>query len=319
MKVTNNLLILAVSLSTLFYACDFTSAKKKSYELVEETYHSCVLLKNIKIDTNACSGQLMGVKIMFSLDTRSNEELRSFGSQCNGYEINLKLCNEQCKAIPCNRDSLDSLKRDVCEYNNIFTSLKGDCEFFIPFRDMSTNAGRQALLFNIETFPVKINYKENTPNEIQNVKRLKSTPDSKVIVKQYFLLPQVYKMQVLVKSFETDTTLYNPSNMDTHLFGPGYPDLFWQLDIGVKSIYSSPVSHNSLKFIYPYNTPSFYISEKDNVTFTVYDFDTFSRNDILTNVVGSPFSISHDTLYPSCLAFGKLKKLYIASVILNKK
>ena len=315
MKKTPVLLwVIASVIVGILQSCFFLDTNYSGYKIMTENYHSCVFFKNITIDTSFCMNMVYGIKIGFDVDTRSKETLGSFGKECNGYELNISLKDKNNKIIPAFNNNLDTLQTTTSTFTQVISVLNTRCEFFIPYCYINLPKGMQDLLIGIETFPVKVITCDSlaTTNAI---KRLKQKPDAEVVIKQNINQPALYLTRIYVKSFDTDTKKYDASNMDFHLFGPGYPDLYWTLMLNGKIIYDSPIMKNELSYDSAYVSDAFYISEKDGINFMIQDYDDFSRNDLMATVDASPLKLSHNVDKPSVFTFGLIKNLKIASVI----
>lgn len=256
-----------------------------------------------------------GIKIGFDVDTRSRETISSFGKDCNGYEIKITLRDKKNKIVSTGECLSDSVQPGTNTFDQLLLSLKAHCEFYIPYCYINLPKGMQDLMIGIETFPVKVTYDTLITSNISNIKRLKEKPDIEMLIRQEINQPAIYQARIYVKSFDTDTSKYDAGNMDFHILGPGYPDLFWTLMLNGKVIYSSSVMKNQLSYDSAYVSDAFYFSDRDRINFMIQDYDTFSRNDLMATVDASPLKLSHNVDKPDVMTFGIIKNLKIASVI----
>lgn len=119
-------------------------------------------------------------------------------------------------------------------------------------------------------------------------------------------VPEIKQMKIEVLSYYTDTSAYNPHEMDVSFLGPGYPDLFWKIFLGGNSIYTSSINHNALA-VETGELATFYATLKDTLKIGVYDSDDLSKDDFMgkTNVTLTQLSETQT----HALKFDKIKKL----------
>ncbi|MCZ2443769.1 MAG: hypothetical protein LC101_08365 [Flavobacteriales bacterium] len=158
--------------------------------------------------------------------------------------------------------------------------------FFIPYRRILDNPGKQAFTFRLS---------------ICDKRKIITEP---LIVSQItdLTLPEVYIVSVDLKSAEVQEGAYDNPGQNIPILGmffgersktgKGYPDVVWDIRIGSDIIFESDEATN--EFFAKPDRAVFRISEDDPVLLSVWDNDDFSSDDLigskmLTLPVG-PFS-----------------------------
>jgi len=301
----------------LLFSCNYEQYSDKNYTIIEEKNSSSHYFSDIKIDTAAYENYLSGLKVTLKISQEaiSAEEnsLKVFGKYCNGYEINVQLCNLDGKLLPRFHDDLDSLDNTALSEQTIVSVPDGSTSsFFFPYRSINIPHGSNEVMFRIQTFPV-IASKDSMENSVSE--RISEKSDISVKLKSKINFPEVHTAQLYVKDFFLDTDTFDPSACDIHFFGSGYPDPMFRIYIKDHLIYSSQYFKNSLYFRGPELSEDIKFTDKDFFTFDVLDYDSWGRSDILAEITASPNWISHDTMKLSNIKFGYLKYLNIAAVI----
>jgi hypothetical protein len=309
--------VLLVFITILLFSCNYERASDKGYTILEEKNCSSFYISDITIDTAAYEDYLSGIKVTLQISQEAisaeNNSLKSFGKDCNGYEINIQLCGMDGKLLPRFFDDFDSLNYTApLEKTVVSVPENSSSSFFFPYRSINIPHGSNEIIFHIQTFPV-ITSKDSFENPVS--KRLSEKFDISEKLKTKINFPEVHTARLYVKDFFLDTDKFDPSSCDVHIFGPGYPDPMFRIYTKDHMIYSSQYFKNSLSFKGPELTGDIKFTDKDYFTFDILDYDSWGRSDILAEITASPNWISHDTLKLSSVKFGYLKYLNIAAVI----
>lgn len=89
--------------------------------------------------------------------------------------------------------------------------------------------------------------------------------------------------------------------------GKGYPDVFWTLTSGKKTLLTTSIFNNS--FIGPTDSCTFQMLENDALTLKVYDYDVLSRNDYLGSMQLP--KLNGETTYQGVLKNGNVESMRI--------
>jgi hypothetical protein len=300
-------------------SCNYDQYHNKNFKLIEEKDNTSLYFSDISFDTAAFENYLFGFRIdlqisKYGLSFKKNL-LETFGSDCNGYEIYLEVCDKNGHILKKQKDSYDSTGViDLADSTILFNPTGSKNSFFFPYRLMGLKDGMNEILINISTIPV-YTYKDKNNNTV--CKHLSAKHDITAKLKISLDFPHLYMIRIFVKKFLLDTTKFDPSQCDFHIFGPGYPDPMYSIASGTHLIYASRHYRNIINFPDPDTSVVFACTNRDCFTIDILDYDSWGRSDLLAETVGSPFRISHDIKKPSRIHFGYLKYLDIASIINN--
>ena len=301
----------------LLNSCNYEQNKKKGYTVIEEINSSSFYISDIKIDTAAYEDFLSGIRITLKISheaiTADDNSLKRFGDDCTGYEVNIQLCDINGKLIPRVNDNFDSLSNSNLSSQNIVSvPEKSTSSFFFPYRSIGMPKGPGEIMLTILTYPA-YSIDDTLYNTVS--KRKSGKPDISLKIKTKITFPEIHTARFYVKEFFLDTTKFNPSACDVHIFGPGYPDPMFRIFSKDHLIYSSNYFKNSLYFRGPEVTQEIKFTAKDCFTLKILDYDSWGQSDMLAEITASPDWISHDSLKLSTVKFGNLKYLKIATVI----
>lgn len=288
-----------------------------NYKIISENYNSPLYFSDVYIDTAAFLDNIYGLMVQMKLDFPSLEgKIEKNFNNANGYEVNINLLDKAGKPIKYLEDSIENDPAIFLKITKAKKTIqKAKYKFFFPYRKFKLPEGKQEIRIVIESYPINIpddstNLKSAEP---VNYKRVTAKPDISIQMAQPILMPKLHRLYLWANNIVLDTSKFNPHDCDFALFGPGYPDLTWAVWAGDRNIYTSPTYTNQLQIINPHTTPAFYVSSNDNILFEVYDFDTFSKNDLMGRFSCSPLTLSHSINKADFKVFDKVKKMRIAA------
>lgn len=299
----------------------YDNNNKINYTVIAESYNSPLFFSDVYIDTAAFSDDVFGLMMQMKLDYPMLEgKMEKNFNNANGYEVNVKFLDAKGLPIKYLEDSIDKDPEIFLKISKAKKTIqKASYKFFFPYRKFKLPAGKQDLRIVIESFAINIpDDSVNQRNaEPVHYKHVTAKPDIYMQIAQSIEMPKLFKVAIWSDDIVLDTSKFKPHDCDFALFGPGYPDLTWAVRVGDKNIYTSPTYTNQLCITEPHSTPGFYITSSDKIMVEVYDFDTFSRNDLMGKFVESPLLLSHNISKPDFKVFDKVKKMRIAAPYKN--
>lgn len=255
-----------------------------------ENYGQNGIYANIRLKFKFGAGQIAGA------DTNQNLKNYYFYltiTDTNGFLVYSPSITEVFTGGNETANMLKMLKATNSNYEN-------ELNFFIPYRLLSLQNGRQMLDFQLHA-----TNKENTIH-FRNLY-------SKYIRVQQPVIDHYY---IRVDNLEVEKGTYDVAGKDiplVNLFispksktGKGYPDVCWSLRIGDQGIFRSDVSKNSF-----YGNDGYHQFRKakiDSAYFYVYDMDITTFNDNIGNFMLTGFDSITEKYYEN-LSFEKVKNV----------
>ncbi|WP_299466273.1 hypothetical protein [uncultured Microscilla sp.] len=279
------------------------------------------------VDTNNTRRGSWGVMVRLSFDfqdSTSFEKLRQRGF--DGYLVDMYVVPE---GKPAGQQFNDLLKekflksflkegnREV-KYISEATAFKYKHKY--AFREFGLPAGRHNLLFKIAFLPVKFKPDEQLSKFVR-IAKLGKTPDFVFDGGFKCTTPPLKKVRVRVADIEFDKKKGKAGESDFTLLkiGSGYPDLYWKVFVGRDPVFRSQRDKNSLRYKGDHTSKPFYCTEKDRLTFAVYDHDIsiFNRDDLLLRKRGKLRDFSQEIGHADVLSSRKIKTAKVAIEVLK--
>lgn len=183
------------------------------------------------------------------------------------------------------------------------------------FRSFGLPAGKNPLNFKIAFLPVKFKSDEQLSKFVR-IDKIEKKADFVLNGQFMCTTPPLKKVRVKVANIEFDKKKGKASESDFTLLkiGSGYPDLYWKILAGRETIFKAQRDKNSLKYKGDRTSKIFYCTEKDRLTFAVYDHDIsiFNKDDLLLRKRGKLNDFSHNPSRPDEFSSKKIK---IAKVV----
>ena len=146
----------------------------------------------------------------------------------------------------------------------------------LNYRELNLSAGRHELLFEIAAWPIF------SLDSGHKKKQTATVPIWHVAGHLPFMMPAKYEAVVSVKQIKIDKN--NAAGNDFFLStfgGKGYPDLFWAVFRDNEQVFKSRVQKNCTQYRYDKKSSVITCFAGESLLFNAYDFDRFSRNDLL--------------------------------------
>lgn len=98
--------------------------------------------------------------------------------------------------------------------------------------------------------------------------------------------PELSIAKFVLENLKAEHKTYDTKSIIAQIFsktdkGKGFPDIFWNIELGDIQIYKSDINKNS--FVAKGDSLIFIISENDPIWFNIYDYDTFNSNDLIAS------------------------------------
>jgi hypothetical protein len=213
----------------------------------------------------------------------------------------------------------DDKKTPECLMTTLWAHPKSDTttlSVFVPYSDLHfLKMGEHSLTWEIVGNFVK------TPPANDSTQGFKRQADITTLLKFHTPIPEIYSSEISMDVLEMDTTKFKPETMDLHLFGPGYPDIFWEIKKGQEVVYQSDSCRNELNYCRKDKVKSLFFTRKENIQLNIYDFDSFmNSNDEMGSLKLTPNALAKTD--SQNLVFGYVKRMNIymknAPVVVNK-
>jgi len=149
---------------------------------------------------------------------------------------------------------------------------KQKLKFFIPYHDLALAEGK----YNLELFTEFLNSAESY--SFGQVKQKNVTVTQPQL---YFAKIDLKSLSVVEKKYDASSALGRLFSKESSNKGKGWPDVFWTVAVGKHQKYRADMNKNS--FSAHSGVVNFKIAETDPVFLSVYDFDTFNKNDFIGN------------------------------------
>lgn len=196
----------------------------------------------------------------------------------DSYEISvfLQQNNQRLKIYQPYKNPNDKKTAD-CVMTSLWAQAKSDTNtfsVFVPYSDLHfLKAGEHSLTWEIVGNFVK------TPPTNDSTQGFKRQSDISTLLKFHTPIPEIYASEISMDVLEMDTTKFKPDEMDFHLFGPGYPDIFWEIRKGSEIVFKSDSCRNEITYCRKDKVKSLYFTRKEIIQLNIYDFDSFLNND----------------------------------------
>ncbi|OJJ19037.1 hypothetical protein BKI52_19655 [marine bacterium AO1-C] len=322
---------LLIFLGTGFSACKKNKKDRDRFSDEEEVAESQVLIDTLqykplsgmnitrlRLDTSHIRprgtwGVMLRMKVDFQ-DSSAFVKLRERGF--DGYLVDMYVVPQGTKA---DRKFTELLKekflKSFLKDGNRDIKYIADAESFryrrkFSFSSLGLPAGRHNLNFKIAFLPVKFKPDEQL-NKFVRVDRIEKKPDFVYNGKFQCTTPPLKKVRVKVTKILFDKEKGKAKDSDFTLLkiGSGYPDLYWKILAGRETVFKAQRDKNSLDYKGDLTSKAFYCTEKDMLTFAVFDHDVsvFNRDDLLLRKKGKLADFSHDANNPDIFSSKKIK------------
>lgn len=146
----------------------------------------------------------------------------------------------------------------------------------LDYRDLLLSSGGHQLFFEIAAWPVL------AADSGYLAERPATTPFWHIAGHLPFTMPAKYEAVVIVNHIRADKDNATGNDFFLSTFGgKGYPDLFWTVFRDNEQIFKSRVQKNCTAYQYDKKSSVITCFADESLLFNVYDFDRFSRNDLL--------------------------------------
>jgi len=323
--------LLMILLGTGFSACKKKRKDRDRFDTDEEVVKSQasfdtlqykplsgMKITRLSLDTNHVRprgtwGVMARMKVDFQ-DSSAFVKLRERGF--DGYLVDMYVVPQGTKA---DRKFTELLKekflKSFLKDGNRQIKYISDAESFkyrrkFSFRSFGLPAGRHNLNFKIAFLPVKFKPDEQL-NKFVRVDRIEKKPDFVFNGQFKCTTPPLKKVRVKVSKilFNNDNGKAKNSDFTLLKIGSGYPDLYWKILAGRETIFKAQRDKNSLDYKGDLTSKMFYCTEKDMLTFAVFDHDVsvFNRDDLLLRKKGKLADFSQDLSNPDIFSSKKIK------------
>ena len=332
---------LSIFLGICLSACKKNTKDRFADEVTEETIQNQALFDTLQyqplsgmkitrlmLDTNHIRprgtwGVMARMRVEFQ-DSSAFVKLRQRGF--DGYLVDMYVVPNGTKADRTFTDLLkDKFLKSFLKDGNREIKYIADPESFkyrrkFSFRSFGLPAGQHNLNFKIAFLPVKFKPDEQLSKFVR-VDKIEKKPDFVFNGKFKCTTPALKKVRVKVSKIEFDKKKGDAKNSDFTLLkiGSGYPDLYWKILAGRETIFKAQHDKNSLEYKGDLTSKVFYCTEKDMLTFAVYDHDVsvFNRDDLLLRKRGKLNDFSHDVGTPDTFSSKKIKTAKVVFEIIE--
>ncbi len=234
-----------------------------------------------KVDT-LWSDDLECQAIRLTISTKAEKGFLKSLAQNNSYIIEATCSGEQARSFTTGTLFDKDSPRPYHLHSSFVIYNEQDRRFIFefPFRALEMPEGNQKIKFQLNFYPAY--FKINASNKQEGYFEKKDKKSAGNWEAQtYVYAPLLEQISFEIRHVSLDNTKKDPQTYDIRYAGPGYPDLYWQLDCGGEKIYTSPVATNVTKITKTYSTEEFYCTQKDVIEIGVYDYDKASKPDIV--------------------------------------
>ena len=274
----------------------------KLYDYQEQEFD----ISSFSISNNFKKFDLQGISVNF------NCKLKFYSHQTKGLINNEELKNYYFYIELYDKET--GIKYDFFENKQNFykldiTNLTKNISFFIPYQSINIPQGKHTLIAKLKVSDL---YKTISFGEVAQ---------TEFIIDQ----PLLYLCKLNITSLEATYHLYDKTTIVGQVFskktsdvGKGYPEIFWNLELGELIQYQSEINKNS--FIAATDSVYFTVADKTPINITVWDFDLLNKNEFISNInipnINGGSSASNSGYYNSAIeklnySFQKIRFPYL--------
>lgn len=288
---------------------------------------SGVQITRLALDTNNMRRGSWGIMAKMTVDFQDSSsfvKLRQRGF--DGYLVDMYMVTEGKQA---KREFTDLLKekflKSFLKDGNRRIKYISEAKSFkyrrkYAFRAFGLPAGKHDLSFKIAFLPVKFKPDEQLSKFVR-IDKLEKKADFVLNGKFSCTTPSLKKVRVKVADivFNKKEGKAGKSDFTLLKIGSGYPDLYWKVLAGRETVFKAQRDKNSLKYRGDHTSKTFYCTERDRLTFAVYDHDIsiFNRDDLLLRKKGKLADFSHDFEHPDVFSSKKIKMAKMAIEVIR--
>lgn len=288
------IILLEISGCKTINRVDFVGGKNEKATLIKEKADAHFYFDKVRIRTESDSNHLFGFTVYYDIqDNLHTGTIIQLIDSGQGFISEIKLSKNGQNVLP------DSFKNS--ESFSDFSDWKGS--FFIPYHVLNCASGIQNLKLKFAGFIAII---DSNPDGKSKYKKASSFEDASCEISLDINIPAKKKGKIELTSFTLNDAVMAPSDWDYHFLGSGYPDLFYKLYVGNQIIATCKADHNLLKWNHNELTNDLYFTSKDTFDLMIYDFDDFSHNDLVGELLFSPNALCNERK-PQSFNFGNIK------------
>ncbi|MFN8415575.1 MAG: hypothetical protein U0U66_04505 [Cytophagaceae bacterium] len=162
-------------------------------------------------------------------------------------------------------------------------------QFHLPYRKLAASIqGKCNVEFEIGFFPLAF-----TSDVNRTESKTCSTPSDKAVALFHYNVaiekPKLNSVQVSLQDIHLDSKGKKTTSYDIGMGGKGLPDLYWQLWCGNELVFYAPTIKNVEVYADRITSPSFQLTDKDQVEIIILDYDNgpFNQDDEIYHWRGS--------------------------------